>query len=104
MMKLLKRTSIVIVSIFFGKISFAQNVAGYVKNKTSGDPIPAVSVTVKGTHSGTLTNEKGYFKLSTSHAGPVVLVVSSISYETQEVNAAAGNTNIQVDMVPSFTI
>src|SRR6476469_2408500 len=104
MMKLLKRISIVIVLIFFGKISFAQNVAGYVKNKTSGDPVAAVSVTVKGTHSGTLTNEKGYFKITTGKSGSVMLVVSSIGYETQEVNAAAGSGNIRVDMVPSFTI
>lgn len=103
-MKLLKRTSVVIVLILFGKISFAQNVAGYVRNKTSGDPIPAVSVTVKGTHSGTLTNEKGYFKLTTGKAGSVVLVISSIGYATQEIPAAAGNINLQVDMVPSFAI
>ena len=103
-MKLLKRISIVIVLIFFGKISFAQTVAGYVKNKTSGDPVPVVSVIVKGTHSGTLTNEKGYFKLTPGKAGVVVLVVSSIGYETQEVNASTGGANVQVDLVPSFSI
>ena len=64
MMKLLKPILIVIVLIFFGKISFAQNIAVYVKNKTTGDPVAAVSVIIKGTHSGTLTNEKGYFKLA----------------------------------------
>jgi hypothetical protein len=104
MMKLLKRISIVIVLILFGKISFAQSVAGYIKNKTSGDPIPAVSVTVKGTHNGTLTNEKGYFKVTTGKAGSMVLVISSIGYEAQEINATAGGTNVQVAMAPSFNI
>ncbi len=103
-MKLLTRISIVIVLIFFGKTSFAQNVAGYIKNKTSGDPVPAVSVTIKGTRSGTLTNEKGYFKLATGKAGAVVLLVSSIGFETQEVNAVAGGANVQVNLVPSFSI
>lgn len=103
-MKLLTRISLVVVLIFFGKMTFAQTVAGHVKNKTSGDPLPAVSVTIKGTHSGTLTNEKGYFKINAGKAGNVVLVVSSIGFETQEVNAAAGNNAIQVDMVPSFSI
>ena len=103
-MSLLKRISIAIVFIFFGKLSFAQSVAGYVKNKTTGEPIPAVSVTLKGTNEGTLTNEKGYFKLNTGKAGSVILVVSSISYELQEVNAAAGSSNIQVAMIPTFSI
>ena len=104
MMKLLKCISIIIVLIFFGQTSFAQNVAGYVKNKTNGDPIPAVSIILKSTNNGTLTNEKGYFKLTTTKAGTVVLVVSSIGYETQEVNVTAGSTNVQVNMVPSFAI
>ena len=104
MIKVLKRILIVIVFVFAGKISFAQTVAGNVKNQTSGDPVPAVSVTLKGTHIGTLTNEKGYFKLSTGKAGAVVLVVSSIGYETQEVNATAGGANLQVEMIPSFNI
>jgi outer membrane receptor for ferrienterochelin and colicin len=103
-MNLLKRISIVVVLIFFGKASFAQTVAGYVKNKTTGDPVPVVSVIVKGTHSGTLTNEKGYFKLAPGKAGVAVLVVSSIGYETQEVNASTGGANVQVDLVPSFSI
>src|SRR5437868_8987841 len=103
MMKLLKRISILIVFISFGKIGFSQNVvSGYVKNKTSGEPVPAVSITVKGNHTGTLTNEKGYFKISTTSTNPVILVVSSIGYETQEVNASAGNTKIEVNLVPSF--
>jgi outer membrane receptor protein involved in Fe transport len=105
MMKLLKRISILIVSILFAKIGFSQNVvSGYVKNKTSGEPIPAVSIMIKGNHTGTLTNEKGYFKLATGSASPVILIVSSIGYETQEVNAAAGSNNIEINMVPSFAI
>src|SRR5436853_2640220 len=105
MMKLLKPISILIVFISFGKIGFSQSVvSGYVKNKNTGEPVPAVSVTVKGNHIGTFTNEKGYFKLATSSANPVILVVSSIGYETQEVNATAGSTNIEVSKVPSFAI
>ncbi len=103
-MKPLKRISIVLVLILFVQASFAQTIAGYVKNKTTGEPVPSVAITIKGTQTGTLTNEKGYFKITTSKSVPVVLVVSSIGYETQEINATAGSANVQVDMVPSFTI
>jgi len=47
-----------------------------------GNPVDAVSITVRGTNRGTLTNEKGEFELKDLVKG-VTLVISHIGYESQ---------------------
>ncbi|RYD92122.1 MAG: TonB-dependent receptor, partial [Sphingobacteriales bacterium] len=44
-----------------------------------------VSVTVKGTVAGTITDSKGQFAFSTTAPAPLVLVVSSVGFQTQEI-------------------
>ncbi|MEP6726409.1 MAG: carboxypeptidase-like regulatory domain-containing protein, partial [Bacteroidota bacterium] len=53
-------------------------ILGNVKNSSSKDAVPAVSVTVKGSAAGTFTNEKGDFRLITSQQLPLTLIISSI--------------------------
>lgn len=51
-----------------------------------GEPLPGASVAVKGTTTGTVTNEKGEFKINV----PVgtVLVISYVGYTSQEITVA----------------
>ena len=62
----------------------------------AGVPIPGVSVTIKGTHTGTTTNEKGEFSLD-APAG-AALVISSVGYASQTVKVD-GNTDLSVILV-----
>jgi TonB-linked SusC/RagA family outer membrane protein len=55
---------------------------------TNGDPLPGVSIVVKGTQSGTTTNAEGDFELNIS-SNEAVLIVSYIGYKTQEVAVGA---------------
>ena len=50
------------------QMTFAQNitVSGSVTDKTTGEPLAGVAVTVKGKARGTLSNENGIFKLTTA--------------------------------------
>src|ERR1700722_11305684 len=65
--------------------SFAQNrqISGKVTSSDNGDALAGVSVKVKGTSTGTLTNVGGAFSLSVP--SNATLVFSYIGYVSQEV-------------------
>lgn len=79
-------------------------ITGTVRQAATKDLVPAVSVTIKGTSIGTFTDDRGNFKLSTAQAPPLVLVFSSIGYETQEVNVTGAGSPISVDLVAASTL
>jgi len=89
--------SLVIV-VLFPLAGFAQSVtiSGKVRNETSKETVPAVSIRVKGTSQGTFTNSDGEFSISVSKL-PVVLVFTSIGYLDQEVNVTDASKAIEVD-------
>lgn len=57
-------------------------IEGTVKN-TKGEPLPGVTVTIKGTSTGAITDAFGRFKLNVSSDKGVTLVFTVIGYETQ---------------------
>lgn len=79
-------------------------ITGNVKNSTSKDAVPAVSVTVKGSTAGTFTNEKGDFKLVTAQKLPLTLVFSSIGFASTEVPVTSLSSPVQVDFVPASSL
>jgi outer membrane receptor protein involved in Fe transport len=92
-----------------GMFSVAANaqtvtISGNVRNSLSKDVIPAVSVTLKGTNSGTFTDERGNFKLVTSQKLPFTLVISSIGFETKEVTVTSEYGLVQVEITSSSSL
>ncbi len=74
---------------------FAQNViSGKVVN-SDGVGIPSVTVTVKNTAVATQTDANGSYSVSAPSAN-AVLIFSSVSYLTQEVNAGAASTVVMI--------
>lgn len=65
-----------------------------------GAPLPGVSVAVKGSTAGTVTDASGKFSINAPDNG--TLVFSFIGYQSQEV-AVAGKTVINVTLQPSQT-
>ena len=63
-----------------------------------GIPLPGVSIKVKGTGTGTVSDINGAFSINTPDNA--VLVISFIGYETQEV-AVAGKSSINVTLASS---
>jgi iron complex outermembrane receptor protein len=86
--KLLKAAGMIML-VMAAQFSFAQNrtVTGTVTDSKDGSPLQGVSVTAKGSRTGTQTDEKGMFTLS---VGPDVsaLIISSVGYATQEISIA----------------
>jgi outer membrane receptor protein involved in Fe transport len=79
-------------------------ISGTVRYSTNKESVPFVSVAIKGTSTGTFTNEKGYFKLTTSHAFPLTLVFTSIGFTSQEVSVTSAGTPVDVDFVPGTSL
>jgi TonB-linked SusC/RagA family outer membrane protein len=64
-----------------------------------GNPLPGVTVLVKGTANGTATDPEGRFQLSASQS-PATLVFSFIGFDTKEMAATSG-TDLQVTLAES---
>jgi outer membrane receptor protein involved in Fe transport len=75
-------------------------ISGTVRNSETREPVPFVTVAIKGTGSGTFTNEKGAFKLTTSRTYPLTLQFSSVGFVPKEVPVSGGGTAIDVDLTP----
>jgi len=73
--------------------------SGSVHNSLTKERVPAVSVTIKGSGTGTFTDDKGSFRLTTTQQPPFVIVFSSVGFETQEISVTAAS--IQVDLRPA---
>jgi len=85
---------------------YAQTVtiSGAVTNKNTGEGVPAVSVTIKGSTSGVFTDDKGNFRLTTNQKPPFTLVFSSVGYENQEASVTAAGQAINIGLMPSYKL
>ena len=85
--------------------AFSQNVtiSGNVRNGSTKEGAGAVSVTIKGSESGTFTDDKGNFKLSVKSL-PVTLLISSVGYELQEVTVSKASELVQVEFKSSSSL
>jgi len=95
--------------LFFCMMSIAAvaqsvTITGSVKNSTNKEGVPAVSVTVKGSSSGTFTDEKGNFKLVTSQKPPFTLIFTSIGFETQEFKVSGASDAVEISFVPASSL
>ena len=82
-------------------ISIAANaqsitLSGNIRNESTKDGVPAASVVVKGTSQGTFTDPNGNFSIKVAKL-PVVLVISSIGYENQEITVSSASQSLMID-------
>ncbi|MDX1428745.1 MAG: TonB-dependent receptor [Rhodothermales bacterium] len=73
------------------------NVNGRVSDAKTGEGLPGVNVTVKGTATGTATDLSGAYSLRVPTV-PAVLQFSFVGYVTQEVNVVESTTVINVQL------
>lgn len=82
--------------------SFQQNtVSGIIKDATTGEALIGVSIVIKGTTTGQLSDINGKFTIPVS-GSQATLLVSFIGYTTQEVVASAGR-EISISMETMLT-
>ncbi|HEU4554519.1 MAG TPA: carboxypeptidase-like regulatory domain-containing protein, partial [Chitinophaga sp.] len=86
--------------IFLWPVAQAQQITinGAVTNKTSGEKMAGVTVSVKGSLSGTISGANGNFKLTTSHSLPLTLVFSYVGFKSEEVQVQNASQDINVQL------
>lgn len=77
-----------------------QPVTGIVVDSVSGAPLPGVTVQIKGTSTGTVTNEQGRFSLTVPDNA--VLVASYLGYFPKEV-PVTGSGSLHIQLASSTT-
>lgn len=99
MKKILLILTLVMVS---GNMAFSQNIVvkGQVTADTDVSSLPGVSVLIKGTTSGTITDAGGNYSIEVP--SDATLLFSFIGYETQEVNVA-GRSVINIELTSDVT-
>ena len=92
---LLSRKMVLTTSKFSGSSSPPITVTGVVRDENG--TLPGVSIKIKGTTNGTITDVNGKFSLSVPDAN-VVLIFSFVGYTTQEI-ALQGKNSLEVILV-----
>ena len=84
--------------LFVGICTSAQtiNVKGIVKDAATGDPLPGVSVIIKGTTVGTETDFDGLYSLSKVEKG-ATLVFNYLGYAPKELIVNQANNNVGLE-------
>ncbi|HRQ52476.1 MAG TPA: carboxypeptidase-like regulatory domain-containing protein, partial [Agriterribacter sp.] len=89
---------LLITCIFFSAFAMAQTVVtGRVTDESSGEALPSVNITVKGTTKGAVSDADGHYSISLN-AGESVLVFSFTGYTAKEVDVT-GRTQVDVSLL-----
>ncbi|MES2850403.1 MAG: SusC/RagA family TonB-linked outer membrane protein [Bacteroidota bacterium] len=95
----MKRCALLLLAIFgFTALSLAQTVTGTVTDK-KGEPLPGVTVTVKGTKNATSSNNSGVYTLNNVGAD-AVLVFTGAGISRQE-TAVGGQASVNASLETS---
>jgi hypothetical protein len=85
--------------VFVPGVTWAQSmVNGRVTDATTGDPIPYVSIGIRGTERGTIADGEGNFSITVEEQR-ALLDFSAIGYQTQSVTAADLKTTKAVQLM-----
>lgn len=74
-----------------------RTLSGTVRDENN-QPLPGVSVLLKGTQRGTSTDGQGQFRLSVPDQGDATLVFSFVGYVPREITLPGGQTEVNVRM------
>ncbi len=82
-MKIIAQVLFILFMAHYSCYSQSKNVTGRLTDEENGKPMSGVSVTVKGTTTGTSTNAEGRFSITAPANG--TLIFSFVGYGTKEV-------------------
>ncbi|MDR0793466.1 MAG: TonB-dependent receptor, partial [Chitinophagaceae bacterium] len=92
----------IFILLFLSFFSFAANaqikIDGRITDKKN-KPLEAISVALKDTYDGAITNNDGYFSFTTSEKGKQIISMSSAAYETQDREIIIGDSSITINLV-----
>lgn len=92
--------ALVLANLLTIAVCAQSTITGKVENAATNEKIAAVSVTVKGSGTGTFTDDRGNFKITVPKL-PVTLIFTSVGYEMQEVVVSDAAKLLTVNFKPS---
>ncbi len=97
----MQKISLILIFLFCSYSIYAQNeITGVVRSADNGETIPGVSVQVKGSTTGTITDFNGGFSISATNTN--VLIFSYVGYIRQEITVGEQSL-INVNLVVKET-
>ncbi len=100
---MIKFTKFFLIMFFglFGTLNAQDNIiqiSGKISDKDTKESLLGVSILVKGTVAGTITDTKGEFLLRTKLKFPFVLQFSSVGYKTTEIEVNSLSNKLNVEL------
>ena len=92
------RSYLLILSLFFCGISFAQNAITGSVTESNNQPIPGANIKVVGDRAGTVSDADGKFTLTTSLNPPFTIEVTSLGHQTKKVSVTSINQNVSINL------
>ncbi|TKB98276.1 TonB-dependent receptor [Pedobacter cryotolerans] len=91
---------VLLMLLVTGVAVHAQNiiVSGTVTDKLTKQPLPGVSVTIKGKTAGSSTDLKGQFSFNTTEKTPFTLVVSYVGFTPVEQQVSGNTQNLSFEL------
>lgn len=87
-----------LLTVFSVTVAFAQTTITGTVNDDNNQPIPGANVLVQAGE-GVVTDFDGKFSFTTDAALPLVITVSSVGFETQEVEVSSADTALTIVLV-----
>jgi len=97
------RSYLLVLSLFFCGISFAQNTITGSVTESNNQPIPGANIKVVGDKAGTVSDFDGKFTLTTSLNPPFTLEVTSLGHQTKKVSVTSNTQNVNIKLTDSQT-
>jgi len=92
------RVYLLILSLFFCSITFAQNTISGSVTDSNNQPISGANIKVVGDSAGTVSDADGKFTLDTSKTGSLTLEVTSVGFESKSVKLASSNQKVSIKL------
>ncbi|MBM3439731.1 MAG: SusC/RagA family TonB-linked outer membrane protein [Bacteroidetes bacterium] len=85
--------------LLISSVGFSQyTVKGKVTDESKQEPIPNVSVVIKGTRIGTVTDAQGQFSIDVPGSKSATLIFSLVGFISQNVNVSQGAAPLELSM------
>jgi hypothetical protein len=92
------RVYLLILSLFFCSITFAQNTISGSVTDSNNQPIPGANVKIVGNSAATVTNFDGKFNLNSPKSAPLTIEVTIVGYESKRVSVSSNSQNVTVTL------
>lgn len=97
------RVYLLILSLFFCGISFAQNTISGSVTDSENQPIFGANIKIVGDNAGAVTDAEGKFTLLTTKTPPYVIEISSVGFGSQKINIITNNQKVSVVLADQET-